>query len=101
MRTLPRYDAFQNWLAQRQRNHGWLKLVKMRSCKLRFTETTVLPFLQEIWQQRLVHVRDIRGVSWRIHCVKGVKVEWEKSVITVTHPTRISADGITAKIVLG
>jgi hypothetical protein len=90
-----------DWPAERQRNHGWFRLVKMCGCKLRFTEATVLPFLREVWHQRLVHVRGIRGVSWRIHRIKGVEVEWEQSVITFTRSTHISADDMTANIVSG
>ena len=84
--------------AQRQRNHGWFRLVKVRGCKLRFTEKSVLSFLREIWQQRARHTQ---GVSRRIHRVKGVEVEWEQSSITFTRPTHTFVNDMTAKIVSG
>jgi len=83
-------------LQRRQRNYGRFRLAKVRGCKLVLKEEKVLPFLREVWHQRSLQIRDNRGVSWRIRCVKGVGVEWEPAAIT-----HIPTNDVTAKIVYG
>lgn len=83
------------WLPLRQRSHGWFRLEKVRGCKV------VLPFLCDLWLQRVLYTEETLGVPWKIR-MEGIEVFGVGASHDHSQPASTDFAGhVTAKLVSG